>query len=360
MAYDKPKKPQYKPMSPTECGKQIRAKEYKNLYFLYGRDTGALEPFAKKLSDRLCPKDAQMMNLHSFDVNEQFDLEALADALQVLPMFAERVVVILSGLNMDSLGKSQGDILRKLVADIPETTVLIIKAGGDKQYKNRRTLTDKNKRFAEHCAKYGAAVEFSFRSVSECGRSIVSSAERSGCVISRTNAEYLAKLCLCETAHIGMELDKLCAYAAGGEIEREAIDALCVRRVESDGYSLASNIINGNALFVFTRLNELRAQSYEPTQILAIISMSLTDIYRARLARSCGKTASDCARDFDYGSNRDFAIRNAYDDCTSVDIERLRRTLVLLSDTELRLKTASLSTDAAHLAVEQFAANAMA
>lgn len=360
MAQTKPKKPQFKPLSPSECGRQIRAKEYKNLYFLYGRDTGALEPFAKKLTERLCPKESQMMNLHSFDVNDRFDFETLADALQVLPMFAERVIVLLSGLNMDTLTKNQGDILRKLVSDIPETTVFIIKAGGDKQYKNRKRLTDKNQRFSEHCAKYGYAVEFAFRSVFDCGKAIISSAERMGCGISKSNAEYLAKLCLCETAHINMELDKLCAYAAGGEIDRGSIDALCVRRVESDGYSLASNILSGNAMFVFKRLDELRAQNYEPTQILAVISMSLTDIYRARLARSCGRTALDCAKDFDYGSSRDFAIRNAYEDCAGVNIERLRRTLILLSDTELRLKTASLSADAAHLAVEQFAANAMA
>ena len=356
---EKTRKPIYRPLSPSECGKAIKAKEYKNLYFLYGRDTGALDPFAKKLTDRLCPKEDRVMNLHSFDMSDGFDPEALADAVQVLPMFAERVVVVLSGVNMDALTRSAGDLLRSITADIPETTVLIIRAGGDKLYKSRKKLTDKNQRFAEHCAKYGACVEFSYRGVSDCAKAIISAAEREHCVISRKNAEYLAQLCLCETAHINMEMEKLCSYASGGEIDREAIDALCVRLVESDGYTLASNILKGNALFVFKRLEELRAQNYEPTQILAVISMSLTDLYRARLARSCGRTPDDCSRDFDYGK-RDFAVRSAFEDCAGLDTDRIRRTLILLSDTELRLKTASLSTDAAHLAVEQFAANAMA
>ena len=334
---EKTRKPIYRPLSPSECGKAIKAKEYKNLYFLYGRDTGALDPFAKKLTDRLCPKEDRVMNLHSFDMSDGFDPEALADAVT----------------------RSAGDLLRSITADIPETTVLIIRAGGDKLYKSRKKLTDKNQRFAEHCAKYGACVEFSYRGVSDCAKAIISAAEREHCVISRKNAEYLAQLCLCETAHINMEMEKLCSYAYGGEIDREAIDALCVRLVESDGYTLASNILKGNALFVFKRLEELRAQNYEPTQILAVISMSLTDLYRARLARSCGRTPDDCSRDFDYGK-RDFAVRSAFEDCAGLDTDRIRRTLILLSDTELRLKTASLSTDAAHLAVEQFAANAMA
>ena len=128
--------------TPAECAANVRAAKYENLYLFYGRDTGALEPFAKKLAAKLCPPEAQMMNLHIFDAQE-LDMEALADAVQVLPMFAERVVVTLNGLNMENMLKNQADLLRGIVADIPETTVMIISEGGEELYKNRRSLTDK-------------------------------------------------------------------------------------------------------------------------------------------------------------------------------------------------------------------------
>lgn len=342
-----------------ECARKIKSGEYENLYLFYGRDVGALEPFARKLAGRLCPKDAQVMNLHSFDA-QNMDMEALSDSVQVLPMFAERVVVTVSGLNMDSLSKTQGDLLRNIVGDIPETTTVIISAGGEEHYKNRRSLTDKNKRFADLCAKHGTVCEFAYRSVSEAARIAAAAISRGGASISKQNAEYLAQLCLCETAHINSEIEKLCAFANGREISREDIDALCVRRIESDGFSLALNILRSNALFVFKRLDELKAQNYEPTQILSIINMSLTDIYRAKLCRSAGMSWQDCAANFKYPKNREFAAKNAFSECSNIPLERIRRTMTLLCDTDLRLKTVSMNAQMSMLTVEEFAAAAMA
>ena len=345
-------------LTQNECAAKIRAQSYERLYLFYGRDLGALEPFAKKLSGKLCPKDAQTMNLHAFDATE-LDIEALFDSVQVLPMLADRVVVTLSGLNMDKLNRSQGDGLRKIIADIPDTTVLIISAGGEEQYKNRKALTDKNKRFADLCAKHGAVCEFAFKSVSESAKLIEAAVKKNGCTITRKNAGYLAQLCLCETAHINMEIGKLCAYANGKEILCEDIDALCIKKIESDGFSLALSILKGNAAFVFKRLDELKAQSYEPTQILAIVNMSLTDLYRARLCRTAGKSWSECAEDFKYPKNREFAVKNAYSECGNLSLERIRNACTLLADTELKIKTVSMNSESAFLAVEQFAAAAM-
>lgn len=345
-------------ISPNDCGKNIRAGTVDSLYLFYGRDTGALEPFAKKLAAKLCPPEAQVMNLHAFDA-ETMELEILSDSVQVLPMFAERVVVTIGGLNMDKLNKSQGDILRKIVSDIPETTTVIISAPGDDIYRNKRNLTDKNKRFADLCAKLGTVCEFGYKSVSEAGRSVMAALEKRGAKISRRDAEYIAELCLCETAAINMEVEKLAAYANGGEITKEDIDALCIRRVDSDGYSLAVNILRGNAIFVFRRIEELKKQGFEPTPLLAVISSSLTDLYRAKLCRSAGFDYHQCAADFGYAKNREFVMKNAFSECGNIPLEKIHKAVTLLADTEYRMKSRSMNTAAQFLAVEEFAAAVM-
>lgn len=342
-----------------ECAADIRNAEYKRLYFFYGRDTGASEPFEKKLVGKLCPGDAQIMNLHRFDA-EKLDAESLFDAVQVLPVLADRVVVEIRKLNMEKISKSVADALRTVISDIPETTVIIIDACGEEQYKNKKTLSDKNKRFADKCAKYGAVCEFACKSVSQAARLAATAIAKRGSSISAQDAQYLASLCLCETAHINQEIEKLTAYADGSPITRADIDALCVKKTESDGYTLAISVLKGNAYFVFDRLNELKLQNYEPAQICAIINMSLADIYRAKLFRSSGKTYRECAEAFSYPKNREFAVRNAFSECGSVPIERIRKTLRLLSDYEFSLKTTSMNAEAAFLALEQFAAAAMA
>ena len=143
-------------------------------------------------------------------------------------------------------------------------------------------------------------------------------------------------------------------------ITREDIDALCVKRVESDGFALAINILRSNAAMVFNRVKELSDQNYEAFEILGGISFSMTDLYRAKLARSSGRSVSDCASDFKYGRNREFAVKNAYSECSNMTCERIRQSLKIFSDTDLLLKTRSSGKSGDMLVLEQAIAKAMA
>ena len=278
----------------------------------------------------------------------------------MLPMFAQRVVVAVNDLNMDTVVKSDADDLRKILSVLPETTTVIIYSTGVDLYKNKRSLTDKNKRFADFCAKHGSVCEFSYRRVSDMGKSIASAVKKAGCDIPKQDAEYLADCCLCDTSFVGQEIEKLTSYAAGRRITREDIDTLCVKRVESDGFALALNILRSNAPMVFNRMKELSDQNYEAFEILGVISFSMTDLYRAKLARSSGRSVSDCTTDFKYGRNREFAVKNAYSECANITCERIRQSLKIFSDTDILLKTRSGGKSADLLVLEQAAAKAMA
>ncbi len=252
------------------------------------------------------------------------------------------------------------DDLKKILGSLGETTTVIIYATGVDLFKNKKYLTDKNKRFADFCEKHGTVCNFEYKRASDLGKSISTYLSKSGCTITKSNAEYLANLCLCDTAFISKELEKLSAYADGREVTREDIDLLCIRRIESDGYSLAINILRGNAAMVFTRLRELDVQNYEPYAIIGIIGFSLADIYRAKLARSSGRSVADVAKDFSYAKNREFAVKNAYSECGNISAERIRKTLEILSETDLMLKTRSRGKDGDMLTLEQGLARSMA
>lgn len=343
----------------TELAKTIRAEQYDSLYYFYGHDVGALEAYVKKLIRKLCPPEAQVMNLHQFD-GKAPDIAGIADACEALPMFASRVVVTINDLNMDSTVKADGDDLRRILSDLPETTVVIIYSTGVDLYKNKRSLTDKNKRFCDFCAKHGTACEFAYKRAYDVGKNIVAAVRKAGCDISKADSEYLADCCLCDTSFVNQEIEKLTAYAVNRTITREDIDALCIKRVESDGFALAINILRANAPLVFNRIRELSDQNYEAFEILGVISFSMTDLYRAKLARASGRSVSDCTADFKYGKNREFAVKNAYSECSNMTCERIRQSLKILSDTDLLLKTRSQGKAGDMLALEQAVAKAMA
>lgn len=343
----------------SELAKKIRAEQYDNLYYFFGHDVGALEAYVKKLIKKLCPPEAEVMNLHRFD-GKALDIASIADACEALPMFASRVVVTINDLNMDSTVKADGDDLRRILSDLPETTVVIIYSTGIDLYKNKRSLTDKNKRFCDFCAKHGTSCEFAYKRAYDVGKSITAAVRKAGCDISKTDSEYLADCCLCDTSFVNQEIEKLTAYAQGRMITREDIDALCIKRVESDGFALAINILRANAPMVFNRIRELSDQNYEAFEILGVISFSMSDLYRAKLARASGRSVSDCTADFKYGKNREFAVKNAYSECSNMTCERIRQSLKIFSDADLLLKTRSQGKAGDLLALEQAVAKAMA
>ena len=346
-------------MSSEDLGKRIRSGDFDNLYYFYGHDMGALEAYVKKLINKLVPPSEQIMNLHKFD-GKKLDIAEFANACEALPLFSDRVCVAVNDLNMDSIPKSDGDDIRKVLSDLPETTVVVIYATGVDLFKNKKALTDKNKRFCDFCGKIGSCCDFAYKRAGDLAKIIVDKVQKNGCSISKYNAEYLANVCLCDSSFVKRELEKLTSYALNREITKEDIEVLCVKRVESDGFSLALNILKGNAGMVFTRLSELVDQNYEPFEILGVISFSISDIYRAKLARVSGKMYGDVAQDFKYPRNREFAVKNAYSECANISLERIRQTIEILSETDLQLKTKSSGSTGDMLALEQCVAKAMA
>lgn len=346
-------------VSPTTLGKDIRENKISTLYYFYGHDVTTLENYTRRFITKLCPQQAQAMNLHKFD-GKKLDIPALADAVQALPMFAERVVITINDLNMDSVNKDDGDALRKILKELEEGTTVIIYATATDLYKNKKNLTDKNKRFCEFCAKLGCVCDFALKTPTEMGRAIASELSKLGCTVSKHDAEYLAELCLCNSGFVKQEIKKLADYVQQGTVTRQIIDLLCIKHVESDGYSLALNVLRSRASLVFGRLSELEQQNYEPFEILSIISFSMNDMYRAKLARSSGLSVQDVVNDFDYPRNREFAVRNMYGDCGNISVERIQSTLAILSDTDLALKTRSGGKGADMLTLEQGLAECMA
>jgi DNA polymerase-3 subunit delta len=245
------------------------------------------------------------------------------------------------------------------LGNLPETTTVIIYSTGVDLYKNKRNLTDKNKRFSDFCAKHGDVCDFAYKSATELGKSIASALAKNNCRIDRRNAEHLAEICLCDTAYIKNEIDKLSAYCRGREVTAEDIDSLCVKHIDSDGYSLALNILKDDSQFVYNRLQELIKQNYEVVEIVSIIAFSLTDIYRAKLARQSGLTAQDVAADFKYAKNREFAVKNAFSSCGNISVYQIRGTIEIFDKLDLDLKTRSMDKKGAMLALEQAVARCL-
>ncbi len=320
----------------------IRDRHFSRAYYFYGKDIAAIEGCTKSIISRLVKKGDEAYNLHEFD-GKSFDTDIFSDACEALPVFAEYVCCTVCDLNAEELSADSLSRIAEIVADLPETTVLIfyftsIDVTGGKKYP-----TAKNKKLMDAVGKVGGVCNFALKTPSVLAKEIMSKASKAGCGISREAAALLAEQCLCDRLMIENEIDKLTAYAAGSEITADTVRALSPRQIETTAFDLAKAITRMDSRTAMRLLNDLALEKTEPISILYAVSGSMLDLYRARAAIACRKSSADVKEDFGYAKNVGFRVDNAFRDVQRISMPHLRMCIRTLAETDIAMK--SLKTD---------------
>ena len=134
------------------------------------------------------------------------------------------------------------------------------------------------------------------------------------------------------------ELDKLCAYAAGREITREDVDAVCIKSVEATAFDMIKSLLRGNYADAYQMLDTLFAQKTEPVMIAGALISSYVDMYRAKAALASGERTEAVAQAFNY-KGREFRLRYAAQDASRLTLEQLRECLDVLGEADESLKS---------------------
>ncbi len=325
-------------MTDNELIKSIRSGKIMPVYFFWGKDVASLENVAKRLVAKLVPDEAKDMNYHFFS-GSGFNISEFADVCESLPMFADRVVVAVNDLNAETLKADDFKYLLDILPNIDgETTTVIFYATGTDLCAGKKTLSSKNKKLSDACAKLGAACEFSFKRPNELVKYIQARVGKELCTIASKTAEYLASVCLCNVLTINNECDKLTAFVDKGEITDEHVGLLVSGQIDTDAYKLARAVTSGDKNLTFTILPELYSKQAESIPLLSVISGAFLDLYRAKLAYQTGRGVNDILEDYSY-RGRDFAVKNAMRDCSRIPIEKLRACIEILSKCDIEMKS---------------------
>lgn len=325
-------------ISVTELNKKLKNKEYSSLYYFYGKDIMSIELYTKTLIKKLVSDDDAIYNFHKFN-GKDIDLSEFSETVEALPMFVPYVCIAVNDLNAEDLTSEDINFLIKILSDVPETTIIIFYNTAIDVCNGKKAPTTKNKKIMDCISKNGYLCEFPIKTAAELSRQIVATVEKKGGSISSSNASYIAELCLCDSMLISGEIDKLTYYVKEREITKEDIDSLVSRQVNSNAFDLSKAVVSLNKKKALLLLDELFYQRAEPVAVLAAISMSFMDLYRASLAVVRGIHPSDVVSDFSYKANRKFAVDYAFRDCRRINIQHLRRCIKILSDTDLALKS---------------------
>lgn len=302
------------------------------LYLFYGEES-FLSSF---YSRRLCDRANEQFGMADFNFCElegdKVSLDALADMLEAMPMFAQGKCILLKDFDFAALNKEDASFFLSCLETMPDTTVLVM------SYPNLN-FDGKDKKWVpllEAVGKRGTVAECSSPSTSELSLWVCRSAERNGAMLTNDNARYLLERVGTDMRRLRMEIGKLSALA-DGEILQHHIDAVAVKQLEAKVYDMVRALSARKFNEVYRLLDALFESGEEPELILGAVAGNFADIYRAKLGRGAGKSEREIAADFGL-KGREFRIRNAMRDAGRYTERYLYRCIeiITLADNELK------------------------
>ena len=318
----------------TDLKKQIREKTFDRLYVLYGEEKYLIKHYTTQMVQKILGKGYSDFNFQSFPSGIS-DVDSIADAVEALPMLADRKCVVVHDLNVETLPASGLKKLYELLEDLPETTVLIVSQSTLEMDVKKSA---KWKKFLAAAQKAGCVAELCKRDTPTLEKQLVGWAEKRGNTLSRADAGWMIQLCGEDLLVLSQEMEKLCAFAQGREITRQDIDQVVTQNLETTVFVLSKALVAGRYDQAYRQLDLLLYQKEEPVMILAVLSSAYVDLYRVKVALESGVAPFQLSQSFPY-KGKEFRLRNAERDVRNMSMEQLRQSLRLILEADIRLKS---------------------
>lgn len=319
----------------AEKTRRPEAQKPQGLYLLYGSETYLIESWAKKLTAAF-GGDFGSFNLQRLD-GRRLNGDALIDAVVTLPLMATEKCVLLDDLELKGTPPAELDKLTSVLEDLPPSCVLVI-TGKPGAFDPKSAA---GKKIIKLCGEHGCAVELGSRSAGGMTTFLRGAAKRHGCELSPEVARFILQTCETDMGTLSTEIAKICAYAGGGVITREQVEAVAIPRTEARVFDLSKAILAGNTQRAMELLRDLFYLRTDPIPILATLSMAYVDLYRARAAKDGGHSPAEVAARFGY-KGREFRINNAWNSRLSAGV--LRASLQALLDADRRMKSTKVDS----------------
>ena len=300
----------------------IKSGQIGSFYIFHGEERYLLEYSLAELRKRLCTGGLDGFNYKRFEGAEiQLNLNALDDAINTLPVFAERTLIEVHDFDIFKGSKKAND-----ESDSSETSAPVKKAISDGNTDKQQLAEmfadlpdyvcvvflfdtipykpDNRQKLDKEILKYAHVVEFSVQEQSKLTKWISRHFEAAGKKISKSDAEYIAFITDGHMTTLIGEIAKVSAYASGETVKRDDIDAVVMPVLNAFAYKLTDAILAHNHSTAMRILDEL-FQMREPShKIIYNISLKMRQFLAARVCveNSLGKNAlmDMCGIRFDF------------------------------------------------------------
>lgn len=267
--------------------RSIREKTPDNLYIFHGDETFLLHHYLNELRKLLLDELTEAFNYHRFN-NENFDLAALASAVENLPMMAEYTMVQVDDIDLFKLNEEQRNKVIDILADIPDYCTLIF------TYETTAWKPDKRlKKLWDSINTRATVVEFSKQDPKELIPWITRHFASKGKQISRELCSYLIDITGGTMTALSGEIQKISAYSEADYIVKEDIDAVTEPVLDAVVFQMSDLLGQGQYAAALRKLQQLLKMQQEPLVILGTVGGHFRRIAIARILLDQGRNVSD-------------------------------------------------------------------
>ena len=328
-------------------------------YVFCGLDEELIKENVNALVKKVVPDEFMSLNYERLDgLTTTFnDIE---NACETMPFFGEKKVVVVYRANFlkdkdkadkdkekdkdkdkdkadkEESDKKEGKIyseVSKYVKNLPPYTVLIMYY----LFNDKRDNPKKNKKLGT-LDKYIKVVHCDKIKKDKYYKKIENIFKEKGKNIGKIQLRYFSEKVQNNFDIIKREIDKLCAYTYGREIEKEDIDKLIANKSEDDVFDLVEYISNKKINKALDLLDDLLFKADQHILIVIIIENHFKRIYEIKIYMSKGKRA-------DYFMSKyklpQFVCEKLMNQANKFSLKQLGQCIRICVDTENKLKSSS-------------------
>ncbi|MCL2301185.1 MAG: DNA polymerase III subunit delta [Firmicutes bacterium] len=316
----------------AQIRQQVKDGALARLYVVCGGEGYLKQHYAARLCEAAVEDAFRDFNFHRFE-GKDLELDTLSQATEAMPLMGERTCVLVRDYALEAMNGDK-DFLAFL-KELPDYVVLVFWMDTvDFHPKKYKVL-------AEAVSQAGHIAQLNPPDEAQTLRILAAGAKKRGCALDRPTAKYFAESVGGDLNLLQNELEKLCAYAGGGNLTRAQIDGVCVKSVDAKSFDMVKAVSMGDGTQALRLLDDLFRQKVAPQMLLGSLIANYVDIYRAFAAMQAGRSAEAPAGLFDY-KGKSFRLQKAGDMARRMKLPQLKRCMELLAQADRRLKSTGM------------------
>lgn len=252
------------------------------VYVFYGEESYLREYYLSEMRKQLVA-GFESFNYHRME-GKGLTVQALTEAVESMPMMAQRTMVQVVDWDLYKLGEEQREGLIALLEDFPPYCCLVI-VYDQLAYKPNKTY----KKLYAALDKYAQTVKFEEQSQNEILKWVSRRFKAAGHTIDVPTAEHLLFTCGSLMNGLIPEIGKIAAYARNERITKADIDAVAAPVLEAQVFEMTGAVSRGDFDRASEVLGTLLKLQEEPFMLLALVGKELRKLHTARIALDTGR-----------------------------------------------------------------------